>query len=287
MVYKFAGDDDVWVIVDEGTEHERMLLDLGGIHGKIYGEINFSTGQIVIAHSNTSIKSLIDGQVSENLNDPNGIIYYDTSCEGQVGDRFRQPKIIHDTFSLSEGDHTLTLYYLERGASQSNCAIYFNLAPRYRLKLHKVDNEDPDAKLPGAKFAIYSDISRKLGAKGLWETSNPSVKNVNVFTTDADGYIDVSGLVAGKTYYLREITPPTGGEYPNVSTEVITLTLSATGQPTVSSTADTVSPAEWTMATCSLSDDGEFVLNMDVKNRKLGKITAEKVWTLQIGRAHV
>ena len=40
---------------------------------------------------------------------------------------------------IASGEHTLTILYLERGSSMSNCAIYFNLAPRFSLTLQKED----------------------------------------------------------------------------------------------------------------------------------------------------
>ncbi len=45
MKFCFMGDDDLWVYIDEGTSDE-ILLDIGGIHGEIYGEVNFSTGVV-------------------------------------------------------------------------------------------------------------------------------------------------------------------------------------------------------------------------------------------------
>jgi len=260
MVYKFSGDDDVWVFVDG-----ELFLDLGGIHGKAYGEINFSRGTITIAHSHA--KATVDD---------NGIMTYEEG-DGQTDTT---------TFSLAEGDHKLTLYYLERGASQSNCAIYFNLAPRYALQFHKVDASD-NTNLGGATFGVYTDPECTVAAN-VWGTYTGA--RTNIFTTGESGYVHCSGLVAGKTYYIKELSAPAG--YPDVSEEVITLQLDAYGNPTVSSTADSTGTSAWTMAGIRSSEaegsteKGTFMLYMTVKNRKQTDISAQKIWAMIDGSTY-
>ncbi len=251
MVYKFSGDDDVWVYVDN-----HLILDMSGIHGPVYGEINFSRGTYTIAENGT-----------DKTTDSKGIMSY--GANGTV-----TTKKLPD--SIADGDHELTLIYLERGASQSNCAIYFNLAPRYQLKLNKVDNATNE-KLSGAVFGIYLDEECTLAAN----VGGAAGDQKNIFTTDANGIATISDLVAGKTYYLKELTAPAG--YPDVSEEIIRLSIDRHGLATVSSTADmTEGNSVWSMATLddTSSSNGTFVLNMTVKNRKQVSITAKKVWAV-------
>ena len=259
MVYKFSGDDDVWVFVDGS-----LVLDMGGIHGKVYGEINFSRGTWKIAQSGAS-KTV----------DSRGIMTY-----GSGGN------VISGTINLTEGDHTLTLYYLERGASQSNCAIYFNLAPRYTLQFRKVDSES-DAGLTGATFGIYTNPECTVAAD-VWGTYSGT--HTNAFSVGPDGIAHCTGLVAGRTYYIKELTPP--NDYPDISQEVITLTISANGTPSVSSTLDE-SGSGWQMASVTSSEldsdtanNGTFTLYLKVKNKKktVTEITAQKTWSLADGK---
>lgn len=91
-VFTFRGDDDVWVFVDD-----KLALDIGGIHEALNGSINFSTGVI-----------------SVQINGQGGTQTWNLADMG-----------------IRAGAHTLSFYYVERGANASNCEIKFNLTPRW------------------------------------------------------------------------------------------------------------------------------------------------------------
>ena len=113
-------------------------------------------------------------------------------------------------YDLSAGDHILTVYYLERGSSQSNCAMYFNLAPRYSLTIQKEDVLTQEL-LDGAEFSVYMDEECFVPAV-LWESEYAYDRNeppTNTFTVD-EGYADLWGMSPGKTYYIKETNPPDG-----------------------------------------------------------------------------
>lgn len=245
MVFKFCGDDDVWVYVDD-----ELFLDMGGIHGKVYGEINFSTGKTVIACNGAEKK--------------NGAIMTYEGNDSQVFER-DFPK------AISEGEnHTLKVYYLERGSSQSNCAIYFNISPSYRVQLHKRD-KDTNQELRGVTFEVYHDPKFEHPANELWWKDLQSIKQYS-FDTGDNGMVTISGMLAGHTYYIREAKALAG--YPDLKDEVIKLTFDAQGQATFTCTPG-FTGIQPTLAR-KAGSNYEFV--MDLWNRSKTSVTVEKDW---------
>ena len=191
MNFMFTGDDDVWILIDG-----KLVLDLGGIHLATKGEINFSTGEI------TAYK-----------------------CDGKVD---YEAKL--QDYDIKAGEHTLTILYLERGASMANCAIYFNLAPRFAIELRKEDVLTQNL-LDGAQFAFYTDPSCAKGTEcELWSSYESYMND------DEPGYIFTAhfgkafvwGLNPSTTYYIKEVKSPSG-DYFEATSGVIKVTLSKVG----------------------------------------------------------
>ena len=114
---------------------------------------------------------------------------------------------------LTEGEHTLTMLYLERGASLSNCALYFNLAPRFSFSIEKEDVLTKEV-LNGAEFSVFEDIECTIPAT-LWESKEAHDRDepaTNVFTV-RNGVAHMWGMGAGNTYYIKETKPPDAAEY--------------------------------------------------------------------------
>lgn len=250
MAFDFNGDDDVWVLVDG-----ELLLDIGGIHGIMYGQIDFSTGIVTSGKEGGALKT----QTFQEILGKN----------------------------ITEGNHTMTICYLERGSSQSNSAIYFNIAPRYELEITKEDNFTVE-KLNGAVFSVYTDEALTEPA-ALWESEEAysldledgRIDNAtNVFTV-IDGKARCWGLSAGNTYYIAETTPPPG--YPEID-DIIRLTLNNRGTATLETTILQGPDGEQTEGFAVLHqsvNDTLKIVSLTVTNQEdmaFTQVRVEKTW---------
>lgn len=257
MVYRFSGDDDVWVYVDD-----QLVLDMGGVHDVVYGEINFSTGQWMTVQATAEGNGGTGGGLQY---DQNGVLSYVS------GGRVTRGQLSNTVLA---GDHKLKMYYLERGASQSNAAIYFNIAPRYGLELTKWNSDQHSILLPGAEFSVFLDAACTIPAS-LWDSKqdcdarNPAK---NVFTTREDGTFYAYGLIAGYTYYLKETGIPL--HYMTESDDPIALRLDNAGNVTL--------PQGETFVTVE-RDDAQKELSMHVSNKPGIAVDVEKRWFYEDG----
>lgn len=128
MVFDFTGDDDVWVFID-GV----LVLDMGGVHGKRSGAINFKTGEVTV----DSVASSVPGRPAS----------IDTiGPVSTIADIFAKQGLTFDNSEKSK--HSLSLFYVERGGHESNLSMKFNLPT---VAEHEPDpdpvpdpNTDPD-----------------------------------------------------------------------------------------------------------------------------------------------
>jgi len=161
---------------------------------------------------------------------------------------------------VEPGEHVLTIYYLERGSSQSNCAMYFNLAPRFSLSIQKEDVLTQDV-LNGAQFSVYTDRECTEPAE-LWvseEAHNNGEKATHVFTVE-DGIANMWGFGAGLTYYIKETRPPDAAEYSHPN-GIIKLSIDKKGIATYSVEI--------------LEEDGEISAGFTVHGFKINEETQE------------
>lgn len=158
MVFKFSGDDDVWVYID-GV----LVGDLGGIHEKATLDINFATGVVRAGH--------IDGANGSPKYFPDTTIKAMFKAAGADTTNFRD-----NTFRDST-KHTLSFFYLERGAGASNMSLKFNLTTLPSSEVEKVDQNGEAVQ--GAEFALYQSDAN-------WNAQGEPIAQG---TTDANGQL--------------------------------------------------------------------------------------------------
>lgn len=153
MNYKFTGDDDLWVVLDG----EKVIIDLGGIHGAVSGEANL-----------WEVLGIEPSNITE---------------------------------EQKEEMHTLTILYMERGASASNCKMEYTL---------------PNSKIVEPTKAQYASLNfKKTNAQGnpltgaefsLYKADGETVILENI-TSATDGNVVIDNLYEG-TYVLKETKAP-------------------------------------------------------------------------------
>ena len=162
MTFEFSGDDDVWIFID-GV----LVADLGGIHDQASTTINFKTGVIKV-----------DGQADTTLKAKMGSVYTDSTY-------WNDNTFANDTY------HTLKLFYLERGGTDSNLAMKFNLAYVPETDGIKIDQDG--TLLPGVQFDLYA-AKRTGNGDGPYtytkvdpDSSTTAIESIGSGTTDENG----------------------------------------------------------------------------------------------------
>lgn len=197
MIFEFSGDDDVWVYID-GV----LVGDLGGIHEKATLKINFATGEVKVGH----------------IDDANGtkkeIEKTNIKAKFEAADADTS-NFTGNTFSNST-KHTLSFFYLERGAGASNMSLKFNLTTLPSSEVAKVDQNGEAVQ--GATFALYQSDENWTVPDGAKPVARGTTKaNGQLVLMKSDEKSDDSVLsfdeehAAGHDYFvLKEVSLPEG-----------------------------------------------------------------------------
>ena len=134
VTYNFSGDDDVWIYID-GV----LVGDLGGIHDATSIEINFATGRVYIYDDGTYGDN--DSRSNNNEYDQGETLY--NGSNGQtIAEIMRAAGVttgLTDATFADETYHTLDFFYLERGNTDSNMSLKYNLVNIPESGIVKVD----------------------------------------------------------------------------------------------------------------------------------------------------
>lgn len=190
MVFSFSGDDDVWVFIDN-----KLVLDLGGVHERATGSINFANGKVYVNNqSNPTLRSVFNSD--------------------------------SDTFA-DYTSHSLKLFYMERGRGDSNCSIKFNLPPRptnsieivkslansdkekytstdFQFKAYLEDEEDRKQE-PVQYNAIPEGTPYRVKKNDSLTDEVRYVGANNIFTLKAGESAVFEGIDSGLQFYAEEV----------------------------------------------------------------------------------
>lgn len=162
--FQFSGDDDVWVFIDG-----KLALDVGGAHGKVTGTINFGGESATKTSTVSRVKASAGSSTS--------------------GDN------VTSTFTLegsNTDEHTLVMYYMERGMWESNMRIQFNFPDENQLEVEKlVDTTDVNEMFKDMfnnKSLFTFDIQNLATHYGPKSASTTETKPVT-FASDCSGNI--------------------------------------------------------------------------------------------------
>ena len=126
----FSGDDDVWVYIDG-----KLVLDVGGAHGKASGLLEFSSNSSVTPYVSSN-KNTDNDKTMAYTTDTDKTVYFN-------GDKFTfQKQGTSIPLNPKRTTHTLTMFYMERGMWDSNMAVAFNFPDHNELQVEKQVNVD-------------------------------------------------------------------------------------------------------------------------------------------------
>ena len=188
ITYEFSGDDDVWIFIDD-----ILVADLGGIHDMASVTIDFANGTVVINEGKDSVQTL-SLQTLMDLSDAT---------------------FANNTY------HTLDLFYLERGNTDSNLYLRYNLVTIPETSLIKVDQVGEP--VPGAEFKLFAANNlRQSIATGVTDVDGSFVFRRTEGDIDYDDfgerpitidelYQKYNGInVNGNSLILKETQTPAG-----------------------------------------------------------------------------
>lgn len=223
LQFTFTGDDDVWVFIDG-----QLVLDMGGLHQRVEGEIDFVTGYTKVKGNGHAEKYVV-------LDDSNDQVQQETVNNKYVagyiyGDKDAAEKNAHDSgikteylesvrctdIDKSRKTHTLDFYLVERAPYGSNCTIDFTLptmpkgnlnvvkavegeektsGQEYDFKIQKQTLDDGWKDYLGGSFTLQKDGTKSfpLSKTGVYRVAEIDNGGAAATTWSGEGTIEIEG----------------------------------------------------------------------------------------------
>lgn len=215
MIFEFAGDDDVLVYVDD-----VLCLNIGGIHGAEYGDINFHTGEIHKQDDNGN-KNAVQSTLA---------LRFTAANKGNM--------IGENGLLKPWTKHTLKFFYLERGGNISNCRIAYNLADipvggmsvtkevvgvdetqdyygEYQFQLTDVELGVDSTTNKELYYTVRNQKGETVGEKHVF-TKDALEKGDVKFTLKANETAEFFGFPVGTKLKVKELSQKSGQELEQV-----------------------------------------------------------------------
>lgn len=193
QTFNFSGDDDLWVYIDG-----KLVLDLGGAHARTTGSINFKTLEATADWAET----VSDSTAQSRSASFSSVVHNQTEADA-------------DTL------HTMTLYYMERGMSESNLKFNFSfhaisnlLTTEKKVRTNNINSGfyETNENIPETAIRNKSDVQNDKGYITKFEKSYQN----EVFAFDHKVSSSSDGTYAypaqNFTYSKNVVDPSVSGE---------------------------------------------------------------------------
>ncbi len=210
-VFKFTGDDDLWIYID-GV----LVLDIGGCHRAMSGEINFTTGMVSVNVEVPDYPNVQDGAPTVETKSLYEIFQKAGALERT---EWKDNKTFADRTT-----HDFKMWYMERGEGAANLAIDFNLSivPTDGIAVEKNVEGAGDAQYIGEERFAFRVMAQEILATSpegefykedsyvpLTDIKNGSGNIISdengIFYLKNGERASVEGLQLNRKYYVEEI----------------------------------------------------------------------------------
>ena len=241
IIFEFSGDDDFWLYVDG-----ELVLDLGGTRPAMSGSINFRTGEVRFGSTRTTLINMFRSNYQAR-----GLS--ESEIERLLNEKFEQNDAGQYVFT-DYTNHTMRMFYMERGAGASNLHMRFNLAAvrpgtfllskklsgtdnpnnqllefPYQIYYRLEEDDEDEWRLLDSPTAVkYEGTKRNVRHKSRYKPAGGTERYDYVYFLKPGQSAEVTLPEGTVSYYVKEC-----GILPNVYDQVTVNGAEVTGTPTL------------------------------------------------------